>query len=147
MTVLGRLDPQNGDPGGRLTAGVPDMRVKDRRDAHAIDVTNPSDRDKPQLRTDLIEARIFVHEAGGTFPDGLSLAEGIAAEKAKHERLLREWDPSGVSSGTGRRRFACDCTGRRSAVVTQAHLNRICRRAYDAGLRRLRLEDLKRRVR
>jgi hypothetical protein len=148
VAILGPVEAQNGDPGGRLTTQVPDMRIKRRRRGTVVvDVTNPVDRPEPKLRADLLEARLLAHDAGAAFPDGLSYAEGVEAEVAKHQRLLREWDPAGTSSGTGRRHFKCDCRGRRFAIVTQSHLNEVCRRALDAGLRRLRLEDLKRAVR
>lgn len=58
VMILGSLEAQNGDPGGRLTARVPGMKVtRRRRDAVVGDTTDPAERKQPELRTDLIEAR------------------------------------------------------------------------------------------
>ena len=80
VMILGSLEAQNGDPGGRLTTQVPGMTVTHRRrDAVVGDTTDPAERKQPELRTDLIEARRMTHEAGQRFPDGLSYEDGVAA--------------------------------------------------------------------
>jgi hypothetical protein len=93
------------------------------------------------------------------FPDGVPYFDAVAAEIARHERLTREWDPAGASSGLGRRTFRCLCGRRRIrgtghsdrvaaegrvAVVTQGQLNAAYHRAIAAGRRRITLDDLRR---
>jgi hypothetical protein len=124
------------------------MRINRRRhDAVVRDTTDPADRRPPELRTDLIEVRRLAEEAGQSFPDGLSFKEGVSAEIAKHQQLLRNWDPAGTTSGDGRRTFACRCRGRRTATVTQAQLNAVYAAAVAAGRRRVTLNDLRRAAR
>jgi hypothetical protein len=100
----------------------------------------------------LLVARRLAHEAGVPFPDGVPYPDALAAEIAKHERLVIEWDPAGASSGLGRRTFRCLCgrgrahgAGRlsgfgalpgRVAVVAQAQLNGAYRQAVEGGRRR-----------
>jgi hypothetical protein len=144
VTILGELEAQNGDPGGRLTTRVPGMRINGRRrDAVVGDTTDPAERRPPELRMDLTESRRLAEEAGKPFPDGLSFKEGVATEIAKHQQLLRNWNPAGTTSGDGRRTFACRCRGRRTATVTQARLNAVCAAAIAAGRRRVTLNDLR----
>jgi len=154
VKILGPILAQNEDPGGTLTTMVPGMRIgRRRRGAYVIDTTNPADRPPPELRTDLLEARRRVHEAGGTFPDGRSYEEGIAYEIAKYQQLREHWDPAGASSGTGRRTFMCDCgRGRdaagqvkqgRAATVSQAQLNAAYAAARATGRSRITLADLR----
>jgi hypothetical protein len=148
VIILGELEAQNGDPGGRLTTRVPGMRINRRRhDALVADTTDPAERRAPELRTDLIEARRLAEEAAQPFPDGLSFKEGVAAEIAKHQELLRDWDPAGTTSGDGRRTFACRCRGRRTATVTQAQLKAVHAAAVAAGRHRVTLDDLRRAAR
>ncbi|MFD6568545.1 hypothetical protein [Micromonospora profundi] len=144
VMVLGALEAQNGDPGGRLTAQVPDMKIiRRRRGAVVGDTTDPADRKPPEPRVDLIEARLMAHEAGQPFTDGLWFEEGVAAERAKYEKLMAEWDPAGVSSGTGRRTVACNCRRKRVATVTQEQLNVAYEAAVAAGRRSITLDDLR----
>ncbi len=144
VMVLGPLEAQNGDPGGRLTSQVPGMKITHRRhDAVVGDTTDPAERKPPELRVDLIEARLMAHEAGQPFPDRLSFEEGVAAERARHEKLLAEWNPAGTSSGTGRRTFACNCRGKRRATVTQQQLNAAYEAAVTAGRRSITLDNLR----
>jgi hypothetical protein len=146
VTILGPLEAQNGDRGGRQTASVPGMKVTRRRGAVVGDTTDPADRRPPELRTDLIEVRRMAHEAGQLFPDGLSFQEGVAAEIAKHQQLVAKWDPAGTSSRTGRRTFACKCRNRRQATVAQTQLNAVYRAAVAAGRHRITLDNLRRAV-
>lgn len=160
VAILGPVLAQNGDPGGTLTTMAPRMRLGRRRGAMVIDTTDPADRRPPQLRADLLAARRLAHEAGVPFPDGVPYPDAVAAEIAKHERLILEWDPAGASSGLGRRTFRCLCgqgrtwgAGRRAgsgalqgrvAVVTQTQLNAAYRQAVEARRRRITLDDLRR---
>lgn len=144
VMILGTLEAQNGDSGGLLTARVPGMKVTHRRrDAVVGDTTDPAERKQPGLRTDLIEARRMAHEAGQRFPDGLSYQEGVAAEIAKHEKLLAEWNPAAVSSRTGRRTFACACRGNRVATVSQEQLDAAYEAAIAASRRSITLRNLR----
>jgi hypothetical protein len=89
------------------------------------------------------------------FPDGLTYDEAVAAEIAKHERLMREWNAAGTSSSVGRRTFVCECgqrrtrrrpgdrPERRTATVTQRQLNAAYRQAVAARRRRITLDDLR----
>jgi hypothetical protein len=144
VMILGPLRAQNNDPGGTLTARVPDMQMNRRRNTAAVvDTTDPAERQPPQLRTDRINARRMAHEAGRPGPDGLSYDEGLAKEIAEHEQLLRTWDPAGTTSGTGPRLIACKCRRRPYAAVSQAQLNAAYLHARTQGKHRITLDDLR----
>lgn len=115
-----------------------------RRDAVVGDTIDPAGRKPPEPRVDLLEARLRAYGVGRPFADGLWFEDGVAAERVKYEKLLSEWDPAGVSSGTGRRTVVCHCRGRRRATVTRQQLNAADETAQAAGRRSITLDDLRR---